>query len=85
MFVYVACMLRIPIFLVYKGISSEIRVCCAGFVNSKNGLLGFASQYLCFQAPIPMILHLETIGFRNGSNYSLLPSSHEGTNVDLFS
>ena len=79
MFVYVACILRIPIFLVYKGISSEIRVCCASFVNSNFRIVGFASQYLCFQAPIPMILHLETIGFRNGSNYSLLPSSHEGT------
>ena len=38
MFVYVACMLKIPISLVYKGVSSEIRVCCAGFVYSKFGL-----------------------------------------------
>ena len=38
MFVYVACMLKIPISLVFKGVSSEIRVCCAGFVYSKFGL-----------------------------------------------
>ena len=38
MFVYVACMLKMPISLVYKGVSSEIRVCCAGYVYSKFGL-----------------------------------------------
>ena len=60
MFVYVACMLKIPISLVFKGVSSEIRVCCASFVNSKIGLLDFALRYLCFQAPIPMILERNT-------------------------
>ena len=46
--VYVACMLKTPISLVYKGVSSEIRVCCASFVNSKIELLGFALRYLWF-------------------------------------
>ena len=48
MLVYVACMLKTSIFLVYKGVSREIRVCCASFVNSKNELLGFALRYLWF-------------------------------------
>ena len=80
MFVYVACMLRIPTFLVYKGISSEIRVCCADIVNSNYRIVrfciaipmfsgsntyAFRLQYLCFHAPIPMILHLETIDKNN--------------------
>ena len=38
MFVYVACMLKTTIFLVYKGVSCEIRVCCASFVNSNFGM-----------------------------------------------
>ena len=46
--VYVACMLKIPISLVFKGVFSEIRVRCASFVSSILGLLGFASQYLWF-------------------------------------
>ena len=46
--VYVACMLKTSIFLVYKGVSSEIRVCCANFVNSKIELFGFALRYLWF-------------------------------------
>ena len=48
MLVYVACMLKTPISLVYKGVFSEIRVCCASFMSSILGLLGFASQYLWF-------------------------------------
>ena len=56
MLVYVACMLKTTIFLVYKGVFSEIRVCCASFVSSILGLLGFASRYLCFQPPITMLL-----------------------------
>ena len=30
-----------------------------------HDIYAFRLQYLCFQAPIPMILHLETIGLRN--------------------
>ena len=72
MLVYVACMLKTTIFLVYKGVSCEIRVCCAGIVNSNFRIVRFCSntyafrlQYLCFHAPIPMILHLETIDKNN--------------------
>ena len=66
MFVYVACMLKIPISPVFKGVSCEIRVCCASFVNSKIGLLDFALRYLCFQAPIPTLLERKTICSRKG-------------------
>ncbi len=80
MLVYVACMLKTTIFLVYKGVSCEIRVCCAGIVNSNfrivrfcivipmfsdSNTYAFRLQYLCFHAPIPMILHLETIDKNN--------------------
>ena len=100
MFVYVACMLKTPISLVYKGISSKIRVCCASFVNSIFGLIRFCIaipmvldsntydirlQYLCFQAPIPMILERKTIGFRNGSNFNSPPFSGEGLGVGSLS
>ena len=64
MFVYVACMLETPIPTVFKGISSEIRVCCASFVNSKIGLLGFALRYLYFQTPLPMLSGSNTYAFR---------------------
>ena len=80
MFVYVVCMLKTPIPLVSKGVSSEIRVCRAGIVNSNfrivrfciaipmfsgSNTYAFRLQYLCFHAPIPMILHLETIDKNN--------------------
>ena len=64
MLVYVACMLKTPISLVYKGISSEFRVCCAGIVNSNFRNVGFALQYLWFQAPISMVLDSKTYAFR---------------------
>ena len=46
--VYVACMLRTPIFLVYIGVSSKIRVCCASFYIQNWKKIGFAWRNLWF-------------------------------------
>ena len=68
MLVYVPCMLKTTIYPVYKGVSSEIRVCCASILNLKFGLSGFASRFLCFQAPISML---------SGPNiYDIAPQDH---------
>ena len=83
MFVYVVCMLKTPIPLVSKGVSSEIRVCRAGIVNSNFRIVRFCIaipmfsdsntyvfrlQYLCFQAPIPM--------FSCPNTYDIAPRNH---------
>ena len=57
MLVYVACMLKTTIFLVYKGVSCEIRVCCAGIVNSNFRIVRF-------RIAIPMVLDSKTYAFR---------------------
>ena len=46
-------MLKTTISLVNKGVSSKIRVCCAGFVYSKNWIVRFCIA-------IPMVLGANT-------------------------
>ena len=57
MFVYVVCMLKTPVSLVSKGVSSEIRVCCADIVNSNYRIVRFCIA-------IPMVLDSKTYAFR---------------------
>ena len=63
MFVYVACMLEIPISPVFKGVSSEIRVCCASFVYTN-----FINRNLYTTVKsgkvTPQVLHRDIYAFR---------------------
>jgi hypothetical protein len=60
-------MLKTPISLVSKGVSSEIRVCCADIVNSNYRIVRFCIA-------IPMVLDSNTYGNERKSDVKWLTS-----------